>query len=105
MARCTRGYRDGSTEEPRKRSFDVSISGTVVRRGSRAGWAGRLLDFKRRDRLAVWPRSQKQGEDAMKFLSMYKSVERNAPPSQEEMAKMGKLVEDGMKDGWLVATE
>ena len=41
----------------------------------------------------------------MKFLSMYKSVERNAPPSQEEMAKMGKLVEEGMKAGWLLATE
>jgi len=41
----------------------------------------------------------------MKFLSIYKSVERNAPPSQEEMAKRGKLVEEGMKGGWLVATE
>ncbi|HET8925847.1 MAG TPA: YciI family protein [Candidatus Acidoferrum sp.] len=41
----------------------------------------------------------------MKFLSMYKSRERNTPPSQEEMARMGKLVEDGMKAGWLVATE
>ena len=41
----------------------------------------------------------------MKFLSIYKSVERNAPPSQEEMAKMGKLVEEGMKGGWLLATE
>src|SRR6266852_4318702 len=42
---------------------------------------------------------------AMKFLSMYKSVERNAPPSQEEMTRMGKLIEEGMKAGWLVATE
>jgi hypothetical protein len=42
---------------------------------------------------------------AMKFLSMYKSVERNTPPSQEEMARMGKLVEEGMKAGWLLATE
>lgn len=41
----------------------------------------------------------------MKFLSIYKTVERNAPPSQEEMAKMGKLVEEGMKAGWLLATE
>ena len=41
----------------------------------------------------------------MKFLSMYKSVERNAPPSQAEMERMGKLIEDGMKAGWLVATE
>ena len=41
----------------------------------------------------------------MKFLSIYKTVERNAPPSQEEMAKMGNLVEEGMKAGWLLATE
>src|SRR5258705_10507752 len=41
----------------------------------------------------------------MKFLSLYKSAERNTPPSQEEMSKMGKLIEDGFKAGWLVATE
>lgn len=41
----------------------------------------------------------------MKFLSIYKTVERNAPPSQEEMARMGKLVEEGFKAGWLLATE
>jgi hypothetical protein len=41
----------------------------------------------------------------MRFLSIYKSVERNAPPSQEEMVKMGKLVEEGMKAGWLLGTE
>ena len=31
----------------------------------------------------------------MRFLSIYKTAERNAPPSQEEMATMGKLVEEG----------
>ena len=41
----------------------------------------------------------------MRFLSIYKSVETNTPPSAEHMAKMGKLVEDGMKAGWLLATE
>jgi hypothetical protein len=41
----------------------------------------------------------------MKFLSIYKTVERDFPPSQEEMAKMGKLIEDGMKSGFLLATE
>jgi hypothetical protein len=41
----------------------------------------------------------------MRFLSIYKTVERNAPPTQEEMAKMGKLVEEGMKAGWLLGTE
>src|SRR5713101_3253070 len=41
----------------------------------------------------------------MRFLSIYKHAERNAPPTQEEMAKMGKLVEEGMKAGWLLGTE
>jgi hypothetical protein len=41
----------------------------------------------------------------VKFLSLYKSVERNTPPTPEEMASMGKLIEEGMKKGWLVATE
>jgi hypothetical protein len=41
----------------------------------------------------------------MKFLSIYKTTERGVPPSQEELAKMGKLVEDGMKAGFLLATE
>ena len=41
----------------------------------------------------------------MKFLSIYKNVERNTPPSQQEMASMGKLIEEGMNAGWLVATE
>ena len=40
----------------------------------------------------------------MKFLSIYKTAERTAPPSQEEMARMGKLVEDGMKADWLLGT-
>jgi len=41
----------------------------------------------------------------MRFLSIYKSLETNTPPSAEHMAKMGKLVEDAMKAGWLLATE
>src|SRR6201981_3240142 len=41
----------------------------------------------------------------MRFLSIYKAVERNTPPSPEEMASMGKLIEEGMKAGWLIATE
>ena len=41
----------------------------------------------------------------MRFLSIYKTVERSAPPTPEEMAKMGKLVEDGMKAGFLLAVE
>ena len=41
----------------------------------------------------------------MRFLSIYKTVERPTPPTQEEMASMGKLVEEGMKAGWLLGTE
>ncbi len=41
----------------------------------------------------------------MRFLSIYKTVERNTPPSQDEMAAMGKLIEEGMKAGWLLSTE
>jgi hypothetical protein len=41
----------------------------------------------------------------MRFLSVYKSVETGALPTPEEMARMGKLVEDGMKAGFLLAVE
>ena len=41
----------------------------------------------------------------MRFLSIYMCPERNTPPTAEEMATMGKLVEDWMKTGKLLATE
>jgi hypothetical protein len=41
----------------------------------------------------------------MRFLSIYKTVERATPPTPEEMAAMGKLIEEGMKAGWLLSTE
>jgi hypothetical protein len=41
----------------------------------------------------------------MKFISIYKSAEKGVPPTQEEMARMGKLIEEGMKAGWLLGTE
>jgi len=41
----------------------------------------------------------------MKFLSIYKAPERSTPPSPEEIAAMGKLIEEGMKEGWLLSTE
>ena len=41
----------------------------------------------------------------MKFLSIYKTAETGAPPTPEEMARIGKLVEDGMKAGFLLAVE
>ena|SRR5687768_13593808 len=41
----------------------------------------------------------------MRFLSIYKSVETGQPPTQEEMSKMGALIEKFMKSGELLATE
>ncbi len=41
----------------------------------------------------------------MRFLSIYKCAETSAPPSAEHIARMQKLVEDGMKAGYLLATE
>ena len=40
-----------------------------------------------------------------RYLSIYKTVETGEPPSQEEMERMGKLVEDGMRAGFLLAVE
>jgi hypothetical protein len=48
------------------------------------------------------PRSE---EATMRFLSIYKSAETGVPPTAEYMATMQRLVEEGMKAGWLVATE
>lgn len=41
----------------------------------------------------------------MRFLSVYKSVETGVPPSQAEMERMGRLIEEGMKAGYLLAVE
>ena len=41
----------------------------------------------------------------MRFLSIYKGVETGQPPTQEEMTRMGALIEKFMKSGELVATE
>lgn len=41
----------------------------------------------------------------MRFLSIYKCPERNTPPTPEEMAQMGKMIEEQMKSGRLAATE
>lgn len=41
----------------------------------------------------------------MKFISIYKTVEKTFPPSQEEMCNMGKLIEEGMKSGFLLGVE
>ena len=42
----------------------------------------------------------------MRFLCLYKpSKQEGTPPTQQEMAKMGKLIEESMKAGVLLATE
>ena len=42
----------------------------------------------------------------MRFISLFTHEKKNnVPPTQAEMEAMGKLIEDGMKAGWLIATE
>ena len=41
----------------------------------------------------------------MRFLSIFTHEHSPKPPSPEMIGKMGALIEQGMKDGWLVATE
>ena len=41
----------------------------------------------------------------MRFLSIYKSAETDLPPSPDHIARMQALVEEGMKEGYLLATE
>jgi hypothetical protein len=41
----------------------------------------------------------------MRFLSIYKHVETNEPPTPELMANMGNLIEEMTKAGTLVSTE
>jgi len=42
----------------------------------------------------------------MRYISLFTHEKKNnVPPSEAEMATMGKLIEDGMKAGWLIATE
>ena len=41
----------------------------------------------------------------MRFISIFTHEPVNRAPTQEEMASMGKLIQDAMKEGWLIATE
>ena len=41
----------------------------------------------------------------MRFISIFTHEPTNRPPTQAEMETMGKLIEEGMKAGWLIATE
>ncbi|HXQ28703.1 MAG TPA: YciI family protein [Gemmatimonadales bacterium] len=41
----------------------------------------------------------------MKFLAIFRTKETGNPPTPEMMARMGKLIEDEMRTGVLLATE
>jgi len=41
----------------------------------------------------------------MRFLCLYKPGKPERPPTQQEMAGTGKLIEEAMKAGWLISTE
>jgi hypothetical protein len=41
----------------------------------------------------------------MRYLTIFKAVERNAPPSDEEIAQMQKLIDEYVAEGKLIATE
>lgn len=41
----------------------------------------------------------------MKFISIFTHPPTNRPPTEAEMSAMGNLIEEAMKDGWLLATE
>ena len=41
----------------------------------------------------------------MRFLSIYKGAESDAPPTADEMSSMGQLIEEMAKAGVLLATE
>jgi hypothetical protein len=74
----------------------LSIPGFPIRRADRAGFQP----------AKAGQRKLKKEKDPMRFLSLYKSAKpEGTPPSQKEMQEMGKLIEEGMKAGWLLATE
>lgn len=41
----------------------------------------------------------------MRFLSIWKAVETNVPPTPEEIARMGELIEEMTGNGTLIGTE
>ncbi len=41
----------------------------------------------------------------MRFISIFTHEQTNAQPTEAEIIAMGKLIEEGMKAGWLIATE
>jgi hypothetical protein len=54
--------------------------------------------------IVVWLPTPTLGVD-MRFISIFTHEPTNRLPTEAEMATMGKLIEDAMKAGWLIATE
>src|SRR5262245_22958823 len=44
-------------------------------------------------------------EEEMRFISIFAHEPVKRPPTQAEMAAMGKLIGEAMKEGWLISTE
>jgi hypothetical protein len=59
-----------------------------------------LVPFDLYEAVQVQPR-----KIAMRFISIFTHEPNERPPTEAEMANMGKLIEDGMRTGWLIATE
>ena len=41
----------------------------------------------------------------MRFVSIFTHEPTNRAPTEDEMARMGRLIEDAIKEGWLLSTE
>ncbi len=41
----------------------------------------------------------------MRFISIFSHEPVNRAPTQDEMSRMGKLIQEAMQEGWLLATE
>ncbi len=41
----------------------------------------------------------------MRFISVFTHEPTNRAPTKEEMTAMGKLIQEAMQEGWLIATE
>ena len=41
----------------------------------------------------------------MRFISIFTHEPTNRAPTKEEMSSMGKLIQEAMQEGWLLATE
>jgi hypothetical protein len=53
-----------------------------------------------------WPTTRIEGDDIMRYLCLYKSDKpEGVPPTQDEMAKMGALIQEMTQAGVLLSTE